>query len=146
MPYVCIRCMKFITYKFYRAGSIFLALFGSSISLLAQDGSAEKPKQLPTAILRKYDADKDGRLNEDEKSAWKADVQRGRQEAQARRLERYDANRDGKLDKTEKAAASAGTHNKRGADSKTLSATESDQGIEPEVLQPRETTGEPSRK
>ena len=91
--------MKYTTNKFYRAGSLLLALVGSPFALIAQDESVEKPRQLPAAILRKYDADKDGMLNEEEKSAWKADVQRGRRDAQARRLEKYDANRDGKLDK-----------------------------------------------
>lgn len=79
--------------------------------LIAQD-SLEKPKQLPAPIVRKYDADRDGVLNESEKEAWKADVQRGRAEAQTRKLEKYDANRDGKLDKAEKAAAAADTTKK----------------------------------
>lgn len=84
----------------------------------------EKPKQLPASIVRKYDLDKDGLLNEDEKAVWKADVQRGRQEALARRLEKYDSNRDGKLDKAEKAAAAADTSRKPGkADGKQAPQT-----------------------
>lgn len=121
--------MKLITNNLSRAGSILLALVVSPLGLVAQDVPTEKPKQLPAAILRKYDADKDGVLNEEEKSAWKADVQRGRQEAQARRLEKYDSNRDGKLDKSEKAAASAGTNSKRGVDSRKQPASEDDQSL-----------------
>lgn len=122
--------MKFITNILNRAGSILLTLVVSPFVLVAQDVHTEKPKQLPAAILRKYDADRDGILSEEEKSAWKADVQRGRQEAQARRLEKYDSNRDGKLDKSEKAAASAGTNSKRGVDSRKQPSSEDDHSLE----------------
>lgn len=105
--------MKFIPYQRLRSGLVLLLLVGPASFAGAQD-SSDKPKQLPSAIVRKYDADRDGILNDAEKAAWKADVQRGRQEAQARRLEKFDANRDGKLDKAEKAtAASEGTKSKK---------------------------------
>jgi len=82
----------------------------------AEEATPEKTKTLPAPILRKYDADRDGRLSETERAAWKEDVQRGRAEAQARRLERFDANHDGKLDKAEKAeAAKAGNGKSDGA-------------------------------
>lgn len=74
---------------------------------------AEKP--LPAAILRKYDANTDGQLSDEERAAWRADVQRGRAEAQARRLEKHDLNRDGKLDKDERAAAKADKSLKKSA-------------------------------
>ncbi len=107
--------MKCYTTLFLRAGAILPALLGSTQVTFGQvTAGSEKPKQLPAAIVRKYDIDKDGVLNEEEKAAWKADVQRGRQEAQARRLERYDANRDGKLDKAEKAAAASDAVRKPG--------------------------------
>jgi hypothetical protein len=80
----------------------------------AEEPAPEKAKTLPPAILRKYDADRDGRLSETERTAWKEDVQRGRAEAQARRLERFDANHDGKLDKTEKAEAAKAGNAKSG--------------------------------
>ncbi|HRE82255.1 MAG TPA: hypothetical protein PLN52_14495 [Opitutaceae bacterium] len=98
--------MKFIPYQCLRSGAVLLLLVGPASFVGAQDTS-DKPKQLPSAIVRKYDADRDGVLNEEEKAAWKADVQRGRQEAQARRLEKFDTNRDGKLDKAEKATAAS---------------------------------------
>ncbi|MBL9207904.1 MAG: hypothetical protein JNN01_22665 [Opitutaceae bacterium] len=89
-------------------GSLRLLAFSLvCFSANAQDTSEkEKAKSLPPAILRKYDADRDGLLSDSEKAAWKADVQRGRAEAQAKRLEKFDANHDGKLDKGEKAEAS----------------------------------------
>ena len=90
-----------------RSGAAPLAFWLMAASGAAQE-APEKGKQLPAAILRKYDADHNGLLSDDEKSAWKADLQRGRSEAQTRRLEQYDANKDGKLDKAEKAAARAG--------------------------------------
>jgi Ca2+-binding EF-hand superfamily protein len=80
----------------------------------AEEPAPEKAKTLPAAILRKYDADRDGRLSETERTAWKEDVQRGRAEAQARRLERFDANHDGKLDKAEKAEAAKAGNAKSG--------------------------------
>jgi hypothetical protein len=76
------------------------------VGAFAQDVSEkDKAKSLPPAILRKYDVDRDGLLSDSEKAAWKADVQRGRAEAQAKRLEKFDTNHDGKLDKGEKAQA-----------------------------------------
>jgi|GEM_PF-1068522 len=96
--------MKIITRLASRGGILPLAIIVSVPSVFAQD-STETPKSLPAAIVRKYDVDRDGALNDAEKAAWKADVQRGRADAQTRRLEKYDVNKDGKLDKGEKAAA-----------------------------------------
>src|SRR5688572_29779794 len=104
--------MKITTDCFFRGGITLLAVALSATTGLGQE-APEKGKQLPAAILRKYDADKNGVLNEDEKAAWKADLQRGRAEAQARRLDQYDTNKDGRLDKAEKAAAKAGGMSKK---------------------------------
>lgn len=99
-------CERFLT----RGRRTLLAFFLLPAVVFAVEESApEKTKTLPAAILRKYDADHDGRLSDTERAAWKEDVQRGRAGAQARRLERFDANHDGKLDKAEKVeAAKAG--------------------------------------
>jgi hypothetical protein len=97
--------MRTLIYSLARGGFILLAVGLGTSHGVAQDTPMEKGKQLPAAILRKYDADKDGALSDSEKAAWKADVQRGRAEAQAKRLEKFDVNRDGKLDKAEKAEA-----------------------------------------
>jgi hypothetical protein len=97
--------MRTLIYSLARGGLVLLAVGLGTSHGVAQETSMEKGKQLPPAILRKYDADKDGALSDTEKAAWKADVQRGRAEAQAKRLEKFDVNRDGKLDKAEKAEA-----------------------------------------
>ena len=86
-------------------GRFFLLAFPVLVSVGFSQDTSEKPKSLPAAIMRKYDVDQNGLLSDSEKAAWKADVQRGRAEAQAKRLEKYDANGDGKLDKLEKAEA-----------------------------------------
>lgn len=91
--------------KSHLRGRFVLLAFPLFVSAGFSQDTAEKPKSLPAAIMRKYDVDQDGLLSDSEKAAWKADVQRGRAEAQAKRLEKYDANGDGKLDKTEKAEA-----------------------------------------
>lgn len=129
--------MKCYTTLFFRAGVILPALLGSAQVTFGQTATgSEKPKQLPAAIVRKYDVDKDGVLNEEEKAAWRADVQRGRQEAQARRLEKYDANRDGKLDKAEKAAAASDVVKKPGkAASKKASPADPDAPSDSELPQ-----------
>jgi len=127
---MCCWCMKFITYKFYRAEIVFLALVGLTVGAAGQDIVVEKPKQMPAAILRKYDSDKDGFLNEAEKAVWKADVQRGRQEAQTRRLEKYDGNRDGRLDKAEKAAAVGDALKKPRGNAKKPPANGADEAFE----------------
>jgi len=87
-------------------GRFVLLAFPLLVSAGFGQDAMEKPKSLPAAIMKKYDVDQDGLLSDSEKAAWKADVQRGRAEAQAKRLEKYDTNRDGKLDKAEKSEAS----------------------------------------
>lgn len=98
--------MKTVIHSHSRGSLVLLAFFTLGVGAFAQDVSEkDKAKSLPPAILRKYDVDRDGLLSDSEKAAWKADVQRGRAEAQAKRLERFDTNHDGKLDKGEKAQA-----------------------------------------
>jgi len=64
------------------------------------------------AILKKYDADNDGELNDAERAEWRADWQAYRETAQARReahkaefLAKWDTDKDGKLSPEERAAA-----------------------------------------
>lgn len=72
----------------------------------------EKPKKGPAPeILEKYDTDKDGKLNKEEKAAWKKDQPKPEKKAKKEPkpvdpaiLEKYDANQDGALCKEEKAA------------------------------------------
>jgi hypothetical protein len=63
-----------------------------------KEGAKEKP--VPAAVLKKYDKNKDGKLDDQEKAAWKADQKKQREE----QLKKYDKNKDGKLDAEEKAA------------------------------------------
>ncbi len=54
--------------------------------------------------LKKYDADGDGKLSKEEKTAMKADRKQKKADNKAKRLEKYDADGDGKLSKEEKIA------------------------------------------
>jgi Ca2+-binding EF-hand superfamily protein len=70
--------------------------------------AAEKaPDEKLSKTKQKYDADKDGRLDEEElaaaKEGAKAKAKATREENQKKALARYDADRDGKLDEEEMA-------------------------------------------
>ena len=49
-------------------------------------------------VIQKYDTNKDGKLDDQEKAAMKADFQSKREEMKKEMLAKYDANKDGKLD------------------------------------------------
>jgi Ca2+-binding EF-hand superfamily protein len=55
-------------------------------------------------MLEKYDTNKDGVLDANEKAAMKADFQAKREARKQEMLAKYDTNKDGKLDETERAA------------------------------------------
>lgn len=89
-----------------RAALLGLALFASTAALRAE--GSDKPekkaeKSVPADVLKKYDKDGDGKLNADEKAAWKAD----REAEKKALLEKYDKDGDGRLNEEEKAAAKA---------------------------------------
>lgn len=65
-------------------------------SIADADDSAKKKKAVDP-ILKKYDADGDGRLSMDERRAWFKD-------RRAAALKKYDKNKDGKLDDAERKA------------------------------------------
>ncbi len=73
---------------------------------LAVTGQAEEkakePKGPSKAMLRKYDADQDGKLSEPEKAKAKADAKAKRDARKQEALKEYDANTDGKLNKNER--------------------------------------------
>ncbi len=73
----------------------------------ADETKAPKEKKVSAAVLKKYDLNKDGVLDETEKAAWLADKESKSAGAMAKRLEKYDANKDGKLDESELAAEKA---------------------------------------
>jgi hypothetical protein len=64
-------------------------------------------------LLKKYDANADGQLDESEKAAIAADRASAREK---RKLKKYDTNHDGQLDEAETAAMKAGSHKKKAAD------------------------------
>ena len=64
-------------------------------------------------LLEKYDVNKNGVLDPEEKEAARADWQAGRKEREARMLERFDANHDGKIDDSERAAMKAQREERR---------------------------------
>ena len=55
-------------------------------------------------MLQKYDTNKDGKLDDSEKAAMRADFQAKHEQRKAEMLAKFDTNKDGKLDDTEKAA------------------------------------------
>ncbi len=69
----------------------------------AQDADAKAPKGPSKSDLQKFDANKDGRLDEAESATMKAAKDAARQE----RLTKYDTNKDGKVSKEEKAVEDA---------------------------------------
>jgi len=88
----------------------------------AKDKAPTAREAKHAADLARYDVDKDGKLNADERAAKKADADKARADkkaardakraektaaAEAKKLARYDLNKDGKLDEKELAAAKA---------------------------------------
>lgn len=55
-------------------------------------------------IMAKFDANKDGQLDEQEKAAMKAAFEARKAEFEKKMLEKFDANKDGQLDDQEKSA------------------------------------------
>lgn len=82
------------------------------LALLFATGSASaqeehKEKKPSKAALEKYDANKDGVLDEAEQAAQKADIAAKSKATKEANLAKYDANKDGKLDEAEKATMKA---------------------------------------
>ena len=77
----------------------------------------EKMAECRAKFMEKFDANKDGQLDDAEKAAAKADFEAKRAEMKAafekKMLEKFDANKDGQLDDAEKAAAKAEFEKKR---------------------------------
>lgn len=61
-------------------------------------------------ILNKYDHDKDGQLNDEERAAFKLDAQKARCQAAERFKKRCDINKDGKISPEERAEAQQRPH------------------------------------
>ena len=85
-------------------GLLALALLAAPASARAEETPKEKPL---TKNQQKYDADKDGKLNDEEKAAAKEAAAAKAKQTREENLAKYDANQDGKLDDAEKAKKTA---------------------------------------
>jgi EF hand len=97
--------MKIPAYCFLR-GTLGVLFIISAFSV-AQAEEGKDIKAVPPGVLKKYDANKDGALDESEKAAMEADKAKKKAEGEAKRLEKFDTNKDGKLDEAEIAAEKA---------------------------------------
>ncbi len=107
---------------------ILIALAFAALPALAQEAPApcDKPcapkchrphgprGDMHKHMLEKFDANKDGQLDEQEKAAMKAAREARHAEMKQKMLEKFDANKDGQLDEQEKAAMKAEFEAKRG--------------------------------
>jgi len=80
---------------------VLLALAFVSLPLTINAEEAPPEKKL-TKSQEKFDADKDGKLNDEEKTAAKEAARAKAKETREENLAKYDANKDGKLDKEER--------------------------------------------
>ena len=80
--------------------TVLLVLAFSMSGLLAQAADNQKKPDAPRRenVLEKYDKNKDGKLDQEEREAYRKD-------RMAERIKRYDKNGDGKLDEKEEQAA-----------------------------------------
>jgi Ca2+-binding EF-hand superfamily protein len=72
-----------------------------------EDNKDPKEKKIHPGLLKKYDANQDGKLDETEKAAMDADMAKRKAAEEASRLKKFDTNKDGKIDETEAAAEKA---------------------------------------
>ena len=85
-------------------GSLALSFLRAPLSTRAEDPAPEKKL---TKAKEKYDADKDGKLSDEEKARAKADTAAKARQTREEHLAKYDTNKDGKLDDAEKAVKKA---------------------------------------
>jgi Ca2+-binding EF-hand superfamily protein len=100
---------------------IALGLLALSFLLAPLTSNAEEaaPEKKLTKSQEKYDADKDGKLSDEEKAKAREDnaakARLRHEENMKKLLEKYDANKDGKLDDDEKAKMKADEDEARAA-------------------------------
>lgn len=103
-----------------------LALLAVPAVLRAEDAAEKKL----TKNQQKYDADKDGKLSEEEKAAAKAAAREKGKETKEANLAKYDANKDGKMDDEERARKKAdeqAAKDERKAEREARKATKGDE-------------------
>lgn len=94
-----------------RAALATLVLLSAGV-MSAEEKASEKAKpaksEVPPSVLKKFDKNKDGVLDETELAKWEAEKAAKREKyakEKAEMLEKFDANKDGKISEEERAAA-----------------------------------------
>ena len=82
-----------------------LVICGSLVAGVAGIAGAQGFAHDRGQMIQKYDTNKDGKLDDSEKAAMKADFNAKRAEKKSEMLGKYDTNKDGKLDPSERAVA-----------------------------------------
>ncbi|MBI4028212.1 MAG: EF-hand domain-containing protein [Verrucomicrobia bacterium] len=95
--------------RFAHAFAIILGLTFVSSAMPAATAAVERPvkkhvEKINPAILKKYDTNQDGQLDENERVLMKNDMDAAKARQWDRTLKQYDANGNGKLDEDELAA------------------------------------------
>ncbi len=91
-----------------------IGLVGSVAGIAAANGAfAGDGGNRKAEILAKYDTNGDGKLDDSERAAMKADFQAKRAARKAEMLAKYDLNKDGKLEKNERVAMKTDLATKR---------------------------------
>src|SRR5664280_154960 len=106
---------------------LFCAVALLGLPLVSVSARAAVEEEVSAAVLKKYDANHDGVLDESEKAAWQADKEKQQTAREAKRaadLARYDVNKDGKLNPDERAAAKADEEKRQAAAAKRKAARE----------------------
>ena len=98
------RAMKDLKSILRIALGMLALLFAVTITSAADAAKEKKPSK---QTLEKYDANKDGQLDDAEKAEAKAGAVAKAKETREANLAKYDANKDGKLDEAEKAQKKA---------------------------------------
>lgn len=98
-------------------------------------------RQVPPAVLKEFDKDGDGKLNDEEAKAARAAMQAKREEAQKKILAEFDADKDGKLNEEERKAMRTAMEAKRKALVEKYDA-DKDGKLSPEEIKAARDAGE----
>jgi hypothetical protein len=92
--------------KLASLAAVLAAAILGTVGVAAAHGHRDRDDDGPRKAerLARYDANKDGKLDDAERAAMKADFEAKHAADKAARLAKYDANKDGKLDDAERAA------------------------------------------
>jgi hypothetical protein len=85
-----------------------VAMVLACASSLRAEEKLPSTEPVPPSILKRYDRNKDGALDENERAKWESDKAAARakyQKERAEMLERFDTNKDGRISEEERAAA-----------------------------------------